>query len=56
MSGLMEQKIVSLIPALLQMQRARGGKGDLRGSRPVAGDLGVTRRREGGVWSGKDEA
>lgn len=31
-------------------------RGELRGSRPVAGDLWVTRRGEGGVRLGEDEA
>lgn len=29
---------------------------DLRGGRPVAGDLGVARRRQGRVRCGEDEA
>lgn len=56
MSGLREKKIVSITSALPEMKGTRGRGGDLRGSRPVAGDLGVTRRREDGVWSGEDEA
>lgn len=51
-----EQKIVSIIPAMPQINRNRDARGDLRGSRSVTRDLGVTRRREGGVRSGEDEA
>lgn len=52
-SGLREQKIVSIV---FSLKKTKDKKGALRGSRPVAGDLGITRRREGGVWSGEDEA
>lgn len=52
-SGLREQKIVSIV---LPLKNTKDGKGELRGSRAVAGDLGVTRRGEGGVRLGEDEA
>lgn len=41
---------------VFSLKRTKDGKGDLRGSRAVAGYLGVTRRREGGVRRGEDAA
>lgn len=41
---------------VFSLKRSKGGKGALRGSRAVAGDLRVTRRGEGGVRRGEDAA
>lgn len=41
---------------VFSLKRSKDGKRVLRSSRAVAGDLGVTRRGEGGVRRGEDAA